>query len=176
MTVAEVLEEIRAKGDSKAIYSEKKFKKLMKAMANDKKFTELVAKVKNGEYIGDEEYNPATKLREWCVKVVKKAGIDKAEAQKVLDEDFIIDDVEGLPEFFAATLYEFMASGNTYDIIPKKDMKANIRITDVPEKTKTVKSRNPQTGEVMDPFEQTTEAHRVVSVKSPAPKYLKHRK
>lgn len=176
MKVAEILEEIRSKSeDSTNMYSDKRFKKLMKAMANDDTFEELVAEVKSGEYLGDKKYNPAKELRKWCVKVVQKAGVDKEEAKKVLEKDFVIDDVEGLPEFFAATLYEFMAAGNAYDIIPKKDLKASIRIGKVDEKVRTI-SRNPQTGESITPYDMVTEAHRAVSVKNPSPKYLKHRK
>lgn len=176
MKVKEVLQEIQAKSEkSPNRFSKKSFKKLLKAMANDQDFEELIAQVKGGEYVGDEIIYPAKELRKWCRKMVEKAGVDKSESAKVLDKDFVIDDVDGIYEFFASVLYEFMASGNSYSILPKKDLKGDIYIKSIEEKTKTVKCRNPKTGEDMDPFDQKVEEHRVLAVKSPAPDYLKHR-
>lgn len=176
MKVKDVLMEIRSKSEeSPNRFSKKSFKKLLKAMANDDDFGELIAQVKGGEYVGDEIIYPSKELRKWCRKMVEKAGVDKSESGKVLEKDFVIDDVDGLYEYFASVLYEFMAAGNKFSTIPKRDLKGDIYIKSVEEKTKTIKCRNPKTGEEMDPFQQRVEKHRALGVSSPAPDYLKHR-
>lgn len=175
MTVKEILTEIAGDPEKPSRFSKKSFNKLLKAMANDFEFEELVAQVENGEYTGDSSYNPAKELRKWCRKVVEKAGIDKNESALVESADFVIDDVSGLHEYFAAALYEFMASGNKYSIIPKKDLNATMSFRKEPKKTKEIKARNPHTGEVMDPYNQETDEHRVLKASNKVPKYLKHR-
>lgn len=175
MTVKEILTEIAGDPEKPNRFSKKSFNKLLSAMANDFEFEELVAQVEGGEYKGDKSYNPAKELRKWCRKVVEKAGIDKNESALIETADFTIDDVSGLHEYFASALYEFMASGNKYNIIPKKDLNAVMSIKPVGKKVKEVKARNPHTGEEMDPYEQETAEHRELKAQNKVPKYLKHR-
>lgn len=176
MTVSEVLEEIRAKDGSVNRFSKEKFEKLMLAMANDTKFTGLVAQVKGGEYVGDLEVEVSNGFRKWVKSVLEDVGMDKNDAAIVLDPEYKFKNVNGLYDYFAHTLYNFLAAGNKYDLPSQKDFKGSVYIKNNPKKTKKVKARNPQTGEDLGVFEQTTEAYRSLAVTSPCPSYLKDRK
>lgn len=175
MTVKEVLENIKG-GATPNRFSKDKFDKLLLAMANDTEFKGLVAQVKGGEYVGDIEVEVAEGLRKWVKGVLEDVGMDKADAAIVLDPSYKFKNVNGLQEYFAHTLYNFLAAGNKYDLVPQKDFKATIHIADVAEGVKTGMARNPKTGENLGEYEVTTEAYRTLKVSSPAPDYLKHRK
>ena len=176
MTVSEVLKEIGAKGETPNRFSKEKFEKLLLAMANDTEFTSLVSKVKGGKYVGDIEINVSDGFRKWVKSVLEDVGMDKNDASIVLDPDYKFKNVNGLYEYFAHTLYTFLAAGNKYDMPQQKDFKGSLYIKKNPKKTKKVKARNPQTGEDLGEFEQTTEAYRSLAVSSPCPVYLKDRK
>ena len=88
LTVQEVLEEISAtrKEDGSFNYNrfnKKNFEKLMKAMLNDPNFKTEVAKVKDNN-LEIEEIEVSKEFRKFCKKVIEKAGVDKAESERII--------------------------------------------------------------------------------------------
>lgn len=173
-TVKEVIEEIKSKDDT-AInrFSKKNFNALLKAMVNDTEFSEKYAKVKGGELAGEEEVMVTKNFRKWIQKVIEKAGVDKNESSMVLESSFSIDDVDGLYDFFAAALYEYINSGCKFDLPSKKDFKGSIYLKKNPKASKIRSARNPQTGEDLGEFEYSNDEYKSLGVSSSCPDYLK---
>jgi len=181
LSVKEVLEEMKASRNDKGKikynrFNKKNFEKLMKAMINDPKFDTEVARVKKGQLDSVEKIEVSKKFRTFCKKIVEKCGVDKAESERILTEEFKVDSVDGLYEFFATALYLYIENGNRFDLIPKKDFKGSICLKEENKTTKVTAARSPQTGESLGEFEITKEAHKVLSVKSSCPAFLKSRK
>ena len=125
MTVEEALATMQAKKNSKGKkvlnrFSKKNFNTLMVAMANDVDFTEKVAK-KTGDSFVLEDVMVTKAFRKWVKKLVEKAGIDANESERVMSDDFKIDDMEALYDFFVAALYEYLNAGNRFDLPNKED-------------------------------------------------------
>ena len=180
LTVKEVLEEISATRKENGSFNynrfnKKNFEKLMKAMLNDPNFKTEVAKVKDNN-LEIEEIEVSKEFRKFCKRVIEKAGVDKAESERILSEEFTFDNVSGLYEFFATAMYLYIEKGNRFDLIPKKDFKGSVSLKEVAKSTKTSAAHSPQTREYLGDFEVTKEAHKVLTIKSSCPKYLKTRK
>lgn len=180
MTVEEALASMQAKvneNGKKQInrFNKKNFNTLMTAMANDLDFTEKVAKVKKGE-VEIEDVMVTKGFRKWCKNLVEKAGIDKSESERIMNADFTIDNVDGLYDFFAAALYEYMDAGNRFDLPSKEDFQGSIEIKEVAESVKQAEARSPQDGTILGVFETTKKAHKEMKVKSSCPSYLSSRK
>lgn len=179
ISVKEVLDEIAATRKENGSFNynrfnKKNFEKLMKAMLNDPNFKTEVAKVKKDE-LEIEEIEVSKEFRKFCKRIIEKAGVDKAESERILSEEFTFDNVSGLYEFFATAVYLYIEKGNRWDFIPKKDFKGSICLKEVGESSKTAEARSPQTGESLGTFKTTKKSHKVLSVKSSCPKYLKDR-
>lgn len=171
MTVKEALEKT-----SGGRFNKKAFNDVMKAIANDTEFATKVANVKKGELEGVEEVLVTKGFRKWLQGVVEKAGIDKAESAMVLEETFTIDNVDGLYEFFSEAVYEYIKAGNRFDLLPKEDFKGSIYLKEVVASTKTMKCRNPKTGEDLGEVEIEYAPHKELAASSGCPEYLKTRK
>lgn len=181
ISVNEVLQEMSASKKENGTFSynrfnKKNFEKLMKAMLNDPNFKTEVARAKNGELDSVEELEVSKEFRKFCKRIIEKAGVDKAESERILSEEFQFDNVSGLYEFFATALYLYIEKGNRFDFIPKKDFKGSIILKEVKKSSKTSAAHSPQTREYLGDFEVTKDAHKVLSVKSSCPGYLKSRK
>ena len=181
LTVEEVLNEMTASrkenGDfNYNRFNKKNFEKLMKTMLNNPNFTTQVAKVKNGELESVEEIEVSKGFRKFCKKIIEKSGVDKTESERILTEEFMFDNVDGLYEFFATALYLYIEKGNRFDLIPKKDFKGSIAIKEVKKSSKTSSAYSPQTREYLGDYEVTKESHKVVAVKSSCPSFLRTRK
>lgn len=183
MTVAEALESMKAKegkNGKKVInrFNKKNFTLLMTAMANDPEFTEKVAKVKNGELDSVEDVMVTKGFREFCKKVVEKAGVDKSESARFLTSqiEFAPSDLNGLYEFFASALYQYMSAGNRFDLLSTPDFKASISIKDIEEKETVAEAFSPQDRSSLGTFKTTKKAHKELSVKTGCPTFLKSRK
>lgn len=179
ISVKEVLEEMTAgrKTDGSFNYNrfnKKNFNKLMKTMLNDPNFKTEVVKAKKDD-LEIEEIEVSKEFRKFCKKIIEKAGVDKAESERILSEEFTFDNVDGLYEFFATALYLYIEKGNKFDLLPKKDFKGSICLKEVKKSSKTKSARSPKTGEYLGDFETTKEEHKVLSVKSSCPSYLKKR-
>ena len=181
MTVAEVLKDISAprKDDNTFQYkkfNKKSFNKLMTAIANDVEFTTEVVSSSKGEIKSKEELKVTEGFRKWVQKVIETAGIDPKESAFVLSNDFQFKDCDGLYEFFATVVWEFLNSGNKFSFIDKEDFNGSLYIKEVPETTVVKKdAKNPITGEILGDFETNTKAHKTLAVKSTCPKWLKSR-
>lgn len=181
VSVEEVLKEMSAtrKENGKFNYNrfnKKNFEKLMKAMLNDPEFKTEVANAKKGQLESVEEIEVSKGFRKFCKRVIEKAGVDKAESERILSEEFTFDNVSGLYEFFATALYLYIEQGNRWDFIPKKDFKGSIALKEVKKSSKTSSAHSPKTREYLGDYETTKEEHKVLSVKSSCPSYLTSRK
>lgn len=181
LSVNEVLAELSAptKESGKFQYNrfnKKSFNKLLKAMLNDPNFETTVAHVKGGQLDSVEKIRVTENFRKFCKKVIEKFGVDKAEAAKVLGEDFTFDNVEGLYEFFATAIYLYIEKGNRFDLLPKEDFKGSLALKNVGESTKTTSAHSPQSREYLGDFETKKGAHKVLVVKSSCPSFLKQRR
>lgn len=181
ISVNDVLAEMTAqrKPDGGFVYSrfnKKNFEKLMKTMLNDVEFTTQVAHAKKNSLDSVEEIQVTKEFRKFCKKIIEKAGVDKAESERILTDEFTIDSVNGLYEFFATAMYLYIEQGNRFDLLPKKDFKGSIALKEVNKSSKTSSSHHPKTREYLGDYETTKEAHKILAVKSSCPSYLKSRK
>lgn len=181
ISVQEVLAEIEAKRNEKGKivlnrFNKQKFEKLLKAMFNDSKFATKVAKVSKGQLESVEEIEVSQGFRKFCKKVCEKAGIDKAESEKLLSADFTIDNAEGIYEFFATAMYLYMEKGNKFDLLAKEDFKGSVYIRDVAGKEGEWKDTfHPRTREPLGKSKVSTKNHKVLGIKSSCPSFLKDR-
>ncbi len=148
----------------------------MRAILNDPTFTEKVAVSSGEELIKVEEIAVSEEFRKFLKKVLEKAGIDKKDSEVVLSKDFTIDNVDGLYEFFASAMYEYMNAGNKFDLLPKEDFKGSLYLSTVEAASRVSTVRNPQTNEDMGEFEFSHKAYKTLKASSPCPKYLKSKK
>ena len=182
MTVAEALASMKAKegANGKPVinrFNKKNFTTLMTAMANDPDFSAKVVKVKNSEIDSVENVMVSQGFREFCKKIVEKAGVDKKESAIVLTSafEFSNSDLNGLYEFFADAVYEYMAAGNQFDFLPTEDFKGSISLKNVDEVVKTAEAFSPKDRSSLGVYTTTKKAHKELAVKSSCPSFLKNR-
>jgi hypothetical protein len=181
MTVQEALDSMSAKknANGKIVinrFNKKNFNTLMLAMANDVNFKTEMAKVKKGELDSVEDVMVTKGFRQWCKTLIEKAGVDKSESVRVLDDEFVIPNMEGLYEFFASALYEYINAGNQFDFIPTKEFKGGIYIKNIDEKTTVADAHSPQDRSYLGTFETTKKKHKELGVKTGCPAFLQSRK
>ena len=182
MTVEEALASMKAKEgkNGKPVinrFNKKNFNMLMTAMANDPDFTTKVVKVKGGEIDSFEDVMVTKGFREFCKKIVEKAGVDKKESNIVLTSDFEFSqsDLNGLYEFFASAVYQYMSAGNQFDFLPTEDFKGSVSLKRVDEVTKTAEAFSPKDRSSLGVYKTTKKAHNELAVKSSCPSFLKSR-
>lgn len=177
LTVEEALKEIAAKENAKGIlvlnrFSKKNFNTLMTAMVNDVKFTEKVVKKAGDDGVELENILVTESFRKWLKNVVEKLGVDSNDSKVIMTDNFKINNMDGVYDFFLAAVYEYMKAGNKFDIPAHEDFKGSIYLKDVDKTTKVNTARNPITGETIGDFEVTKKKHKVLAVKSSCPTYL----
>lgn len=156
-------------------FNKRNFNELMLELANNVDFKFEVAKYSKGS-LKLEEIMPTKDFRNWCKKLLITCGMDKKEASKVLKNDFTIETMNGLYNFFAAAVYTYMSQGNKFDMIPTKDFKGSIYLNKVPKKKKTTKYYSPKDRSYLGEFETTTGDYVKLKSSSECPKYLQSRK
>lgn len=181
ITVDEVINEMRAtrkeNGDfNYNRFNKKNFEKLMKTMLNNPDFSTQVVKVKNGEIDTIEDIEVSKGFRKFCKKVIEKSGVDKKESERILTDEFMFDNVDGLYEFFATAMYLYIEAGNRFDLLPKKQFKGSISMKHIDKSSRVISAHSPQTREYLGDFEVTSDAHDILSVKSSCPAYLKKKR
>lgn len=181
ITVEEVLQEMQASKKENGNFNynrfnKKNFEKLMKTMINDPNFKTEMVKVKKGQLDSVEEIEVSKEFRKFCKKIVEKAGVDKTESERILTDEFMVDSVSGLYEFFATAMYLYIKAGNRFDLIPKKNFKGSIAIKNIEKSSKTSEAFSPQTRESLGKFEVTKDSHDILVVKSSCPSFLKNRR
>lgn len=187
-TVDEVMTEITATkktnkdGVEKWAYNrfnKRNFNSLMKAMLNDPEFKFVAAKLKDGGNVSTEDIMVTKDFREFLKKVLVKAGVDSNDAQAVTSADFVIDNVDGLYEFFAAAMQTYMSAGNKFDLIQTPSFKASLYVEDVPEATKVYDAKDPKKPEgenYIATYESTKKSHQKLVAKSSCPSWLVSRR
>lgn len=174
-TVKETIGEIKSE-NGVGRFSKNDFNKLCTALINDTEFAAKVAVTKNKELAEVKDVFVGKEFRKFLKKTLEKAGMDKADAAAVLEPSFTIDNADGLYEFVATSVYEYIDAGNRFEMLPRKDFRGSITLDSVGDTVKVSKVRNPHTGEDMGEWETRTKAHKKLAVSSPAPEYLKSRK
>ena len=170
------------KGVEKWVYNrfnKKNYNSLLKAMLNDPSLKMVTTKLKEQGATSEEEIMVTKEFREFLKKILIKAGVDANDANAVMSEEFVIDNVDGLYEFFATSMWLYMNAGNKFDMIPTNDFKGSLYIETVPETKKTYDARDPKKpkGEnYIGTFETTKKSHKKLSVKSSCPSWLVSRK
>ena len=152
-------------------FNKEKFNLLMRAMLNDPSFMEESVKYYHKD-LQPVELAVTKDFRKFIKKILEKMGIDSNEAKSILDPEFKIDNVDGLYEFFASAIYEYMDLGNKFDLLPKKDFKGTIYLSNEEEKKRVYKARDPFSGKSLGEVEVTTGKHKKLKVSSSAPKWM----
>lgn len=174
LSVEDALEVINKKGGYNR-FNKKNYELLMVALLNDSNFTSKVAKYRKGELVVD-EILPTKKFRLWCKKLLESTGMDKKDAEIVLSDDFKIDSVEGIYDFFMAAMYEYMKDGNHFDFPSKEDFQGSIYLKKVKASKKKNKQYNPKNRELIGTYIIEKEDYTELCAKSSCPSYLKKRK
>lgn len=156
-------------------FNKKKFNEHMLRLINDNNFKFEISKYSKGN-IKLTEIMPTKEFRKWCKKLLIQSGMDKKEASKVLKEDFTIESMNGLYEFFAAAVYTYMEDGNKFDFMPTSNFKGSIYINKVPKSKKISKYYSPKDRSYIGEFETEIGEHVKLRSSSECPKYLKSRK
>lgn len=183
--VREALEDMKAvvEGNGKIKinrFNKKRFNDLMTALANDTEFTTEVARAVNGGSESVVETVAVSKeFRKWLKKQVEKAGVDKAESEKILIADeFVIDDMNPFYDFFTTAMIEYMNAGNYFQFPTRPDFEATLSTKKVPKKTVTKESFTPGKKEErksLGVFTTVYGDHTELSSSSSCPKFLKKR-
>ena len=174
LSVEDALEVIN-KGGGYHRFNKKNFELLMVALLNDDTFTSKVSKYRKGQLIV-EDILPTKKFRQWCKKLLESTGMDKKDAEVVLRDDFKIDTVDGIYDFFMAAMWEYMKDGNHFDLPNKEDFQGSIYLKRVKPSKKKSKQYNPKNRELIGEYITEKEAHIELCAKSSCPTYLKNRK
>lgn len=176
LTVEEALTSMKARTNAKGEiivnrFNKRNFNTLMIALANDVDFKTEVAKMKKGEVVL-EEIMPTKKFRKWCKKLVEKMGVDRTDSEVIMTDEFVIENMDGLYDFFTEAVYLYMTAGNRFDLPSRYGFTGGIYLKDIPEKKSVAETKNPQTHEVIGKYERTRKAHKELKVKSSCPSYL----
>lgn len=185
-SVREALEDMKAVvGDDGKMkmnrFNKKRFSDLLTALANDTEFTTEVARAVNGGTESVVESVAVSKeFRKWLKKQVEKAGVDKAESEKVLNADeFAIDDMNPFYDFFTTAMVEYMNAGNYFQLPTRSNFEATLYTKKVAEKTVTKESFTPgkkDERKSLGVFTTLYGEHMELGSSSSCPKFLKKRK
>lgn len=128
LTVEEALKEIAYEGNSARKLSKKRFEELAGAMMNDLTFEFTEAKISDDKVKSVEKYVPSTSFRTIIKDALIKFGVDKSEAEKVMEPEFVIGKADMVYDFVAALVYEFMKSGNRFDLKDQEDFRGSFEL------------------------------------------------
>lgn len=161
------------KGDKKRNHSKSDFNKFTKAFLNDTSFTSY--KIKGVDEKGQpvkEEIKPVESYRKDIKKVLLDFGVDKQEAEKIMEYQF--RNTDAAYEMVSELLYQYLDTGKKFGFIPKTDFNGSIFIDNVEADDDWQEYRIPsKPGE----FTYTKrERHKVLNRKSTCPNWLKAKK
>ena len=156
-------------------FNKKKFNEFMRDLANNLDYSYETTKFINGE-IKSKKIESTKEFRRWCKRLLMSAGMDKKDADRVTKGDFVINDMNGLYDFFTSAMYEYMNDGNKFDLIPTKDFKGSIYLKDIPKTKKKSKQYSPKDRSYIGEFEIEKDHHKQLKSSSTCPKYLIKRK
>ena len=145
----EALEDMRAVVDGNGKvklnrFNKKKFSELLTALANDTEFTTQVAKsVNGGTEFTVEEVAVTKEFRKWLKKQVEKCGVDRMESEKILTNEYVIDDMNPFYDFFTTAMVEYMNAGNYFQFASRPDFEATLSTKKVDKKSVTKDAYTP---------------------------------
>jgi hypothetical protein len=175
----EVFEEIKSSvsvtknGKIKKTFSRSDFDKLLKAFLNDTGYTTTSASTKLGELV-KEDIQPVKEFRDTVItKLLTDAGLEKAEAAKIAAE-YEFTKVDGLYEIISEIIYKYCEANKKFDFITKENFAGSVVLNDIEAGVGEYNSikKNPD-GTPVEKYKVETKAHKVMKVKSKAPKWLK---
>ena len=181
-SLEEVIDEIKAerKDNGKLKYKQftrKNFEKVCRAIANDPDFkTQAATYVASQGELSVDDIAVSAPFRAWLKKILESFGIDKTESELVMGDDFEVPAMDWAYNFFATVLWEFISSGNKFQMIPKEDFAGKLFIKELDEKVSVTKTKNIQTGEYLGDIETTSKKRRALGVDASCPEYLKVRR
>lgn len=178
----EALEDMRAVVDGNGKvklnrFNKKKFSELLTALANDTEFTTQVAKsVNGGTEFTVEEVAVTKEFRKWLKKQVEKCGVDRMESEKILTNEYVIDDMNPFYDFFTTAMVEYMNAGNYFQFASRPDFEATLSTKKVDKKSVTKDAYTPgkkNERQFLGTFTTHYGEHMEMKVSSSCPKYLK---
>lgn len=178
-TFTEVFTEIKeglsisAKGKPVKTFSRSDFDKLAKAFLNDVNYSTEVYSTRNGE-VQTKTVNPVQGFRGMIQAILRDFGVDKAEAERVMDSTYEIKNVNGLYEFVSELIYVYMDAGKKFEFMSKEDFIGNISLDEVEETEKDyiIKKKD---GSV-NSYKVAKQKHKVLNKKSKCPQWKKSKK
>ena len=182
MTVKEALEEMRGTVDDSGKvklnrFNKRKFADLLVALANDTEFTTEVARsVNGGEECVVESVAVSKEFRKWLKKQVEKCGVDRMESEKILTNEYVIDDMNPFYDFFTTAMVEYMNAGNYFQFASRPDFEATLSTKKVDKKSVTKDAYTPgkkDERQFLGTFTTHYGEHMEMKVSSSCPKYLK---
>lgn len=157
-------------------FNKKNFNGVVTSIINDTDYTLPVAKVKGDELDTVENVEVSKKFRKFIKQQAEQLGVDKAESEKVLSEEYQFKNADGLYELMSAAMIEYLERGNTFDLPTTPNLKASLKVKNVKGSVTTAEAKDPKTKESLGWYETTKEDHEVLKVSSSCPKFLKKRK
>lgn len=179
-TFTEVFTEIKeglsvsASGKVVKTFSRSDFDKLAKAFVNEVGYTTETVSMRGGE-LQRKEVTPVKAFRGMIQAILRDFGVDKAEAERVMDETYTIKSVNGLYEFVSELIYVYMDAGKKFEFMPKEDFVGNISLDDVEEETDK-EYRIKKSDGTENVYYVTKQKHKVLNKKSKCPQWKKSKK
>ena len=179
-TLNEVITEIKENstttksGKQKKTFSRADYDKMTAALLNEVDYTVETVGIKNGELV-TKETKPVKEFRGMMKKVLTDFGVDKQEAEAIM-EDYKFSNATGFYPIAAASIVEYCNAGKKFDFPTEKDFKGSLTIEDIGATTKEYQSiRKAGDKGPAEKFKVKTEAHRSLKSSSKPPKWLKEK-
>lgn len=161
---------ITEKGKQKKSFSQSDFEKLFLAFLNENEYTTEIVKSKGGEVVKIPT-QPVKEFRRTFYEVLLDYGVDKEQAQSMLDGSYQFRKVHGAYEFVSEILTSYLES-KSFAFIPKNDLRAVLSIDPVGEIVKDFRVPT-AAGEPPRYVKKKVLKHRKMKVKSGAPAWSK---
>ena len=174
-TFEEVVNEMKSNvsltktGKAKKTFSRADYDRMVQALLNDPEYCVQTVGIKNGDIVTTDTY-PVKEFRNMIKKVLIDFGVDKPEAETILDS-YKFGNSSGMYGLNAASIVEYCKAGKKFDFPTQMDFKASLTIEDVGETTKEYSAIGNVNSD--EKFKVTTKEHKTLKSSSKAPKWLK---
>lgn len=146
------------------------FETMLKGILNTPDYEAVQAK-KDGEGFVNEGTPAVKKVRTSIRKVLIDYGVDKAEADSILDT-YEFTAVDGFYELISEVIYKYMEAGKKFNFLTKEDFQGSLLLNNV--EAGTTEHRNMQS-DTNEKIKVAHKAHKVLVRKSKTPDWLKNR-
>lgn len=166
--MAELAENVKvtAKGKEKKNFSRASFDDLFTAFLNENDYETEVVTLKGGE-LDRKTIKPVAEFRKVFYNTLLDFGVDKQEAQKILDGSYQFSKTPGAYEFTSEIMENYLKH-KKFNFLSKEDLNASISLETVDEGVK--ESRIPNSDEKV---KHNIKKHRKIKASSKAPKWAK---